>query len=143
MIFEQPDEEDRESLPIEKRNRDRMKPTIAKDEIVQIDHMYTLKAIKNHVKPPEQIKLVLDHIEQLKRKKELLATRKPPKHKHSRSQAEELINPIVKQTWAPYQVPDIEIVPPVAMIDHVTQWRRIRMNENACVLINPKTDSSD
>lgn len=31
MIFEQPDEEDRESLPIEKGNRDRMKPTIAKD----------------------------------------------------------------------------------------------------------------
>ena len=88
MIFEQPDEEDRESLPIEKRNRDRMKPTIAKDEIVQIDHMYTLKAIKNHVKPPEEIKLVLDHMEQLKRKKELFAARKPPKHKHSRSQAE-------------------------------------------------------
>lgn len=86
---------------------------------------------------------MLDHIEQLKKKKEMIAARKPPKHKHSRSQAEELINPIVKQTWAPYQVPDVQIVPPVAINEHITHWRRIRMQENACVLIKPKTDSSD
>ena len=29
MIYEQPEEEDRESLPIKKPTRDRMKPTIA------------------------------------------------------------------------------------------------------------------
>lgn len=95
------------------------------------------------MKPPEQIKLVLDHMEQLKKKKEMLAAKKPPKHKHSRSQADELINPIVKQTWAPYQVPDVQIVPPVAINEHITHWRRIRMQENPSVLIKPKTDSSD
>ena len=43
MIFEQPEEEDRESLPIKKPNRDRMKPTIAQDEQISVEHLYSMK----------------------------------------------------------------------------------------------------
>jgi hypothetical protein len=42
MIYEDPEAEDRESLPIKKPTRDRMKPTIAKDQNTPMDYLFSM-----------------------------------------------------------------------------------------------------
>lgn len=83
MIYEEPEEEDRESLPIEKKNRDRMGPNLAKDQNQPIEHLFTMKNAEKHVKGDNKIKLVLDPMEILKKKKAEIAAKKPPRDKRA------------------------------------------------------------
>ena len=85
MIYEEPEEEDRESFPIKKETRDRMGPNLAKDHLTPIDHLFSVKNFHKHAMGNQKIKLVLDPSEVLKKKKALLDEKKPPRHKHSRS----------------------------------------------------------
>jgi hypothetical protein len=82
-------------------------------------------------------------MEELRKKKAKLAAKKPPLHSQARSLAEDLVNPLVKHTWAPYQIPDTSVVPPQDLDPTVVHWKRIKMVENAGVLIAPKVDASD
>lgn len=87
MIYENPSEEDRESLPLTKPPRNRMGPTIASEEIVKFDYTYSLKnAAQSMLFQNKQINLKIDPMKELIKKKEEIAKKH---HKKSRSQLPE------------------------------------------------------